>query len=596
MAMNTPRSSSLRWPLRALCVLGLNLVALAAFAGNAGAHVSPAQAEHAADRGVNWFLSNQEASGSFGFGGDWAMTALAATGLNAADASTSLIDPSAQDFYLGDWQASGPGGGATDAERAILSGVAGGIQTSRLSTGADTTRSNMVARVAELFDGEQIGEPGLLNDDIFGVLALHRAGAPPELLRSIVDYLRTQQKPNGGWTWNASPGAPADTDMTGSAVAAFCAAGIGPGDADLDQAIALLHTLQDPATGGFIAPPEAFGIGVNTDTTSWVTSGLIQCGIDPQSAEWTTAQGKTPLDYLVSMQRPDGHFDWTEEFAGGAFETYSSVRPLAGEAFSAAPPVRLDGVSPAVRPAADVPDGTPVPITLVIDHGPGADDVRMCRVDIESGSSLDTVLADAVATSVPAGCVADFAGGVGPGGLISVNGVAETAGYEWRSAVNGSAPTAGSEAPIGFGDLLFLELAGKVADPADPAKVEVPPLLAAAKQRRSKGPRVAVRGRARLRPDGELAVRLECPRGNGQVGCRGVLTVQFRQGRDDRLRFGGSSAFALPSGKSSMLLLPASGALRHSADTGRVRLRVTAATHAEDGARRLTHARRFLNP
>jgi hypothetical protein len=595
MAMNTPRSNSLRHPLRALCALGINLVALAAFAGNAGAHISPAQAEHAADRGVNWFLSNQETSGSLGFGGDWAMTALAAAGLNAADASTSLTDPTAQDFYLGEWQASGPGGAATDAERAILSGVAGGIQTSRLSTDADSARSNLVARVAELFDGEQIGESGLLNDDIFGVLALHHVGAPPALLRSIVDYLRTQQKPNGGWTWNASPGAPADTDMTGSAVAAFCAAGIGPGDGDLKQAIALLHTLQDPATGGFIAPPEAFGIGVNTDTTSWVTSGLIQCGIDPQSAEWTTAQGKNPLDYLVSMQQPDGHFDWTEEFAGGAFETYSSVRPLAGEAFSTAPPARLDGVSPAVRPAADVPTGTPVPITLVIDHGRGADDVRMCRVDIESGSSLDTVLSAAETTSVPAGCVAEFTGGVGPGGLVSLNGVAETADYEWRTTVNGSIPTAGNEGPIGFGDLLFLELAAKVDNPAAPPKVEVPPLRAATKHRGQR-PRVAVRGRARLRRDGELAVRLQCPRGNGQPGCRGVLTVQFRQGRDDRLRFGGSTAFALASGKSSTLLVPATEALRRSADKGRVRLRVTAATRAEDGALRLTHARRFLNP
>jgi hypothetical protein len=593
--MNTPRSSSLRRPLRALCVLGINLVALAALAGNAGAYVSPAQAEHAADRGVNWFLSNQEESGSFGFGGDWAMTALAAAGLNAADASTSLADPSAQDFYLGDWQASGPGGAATDAERAILSGVAGGIQTSRLSTSADTTKSNLVARVAELFDGEQIGEPGLLNDDIFGVLALHRAGAPPELLQAIVNYLRTQQKSDGGWSWNASPGAPADTDMTGSVVAAFCAAGVGPGDSDLGEALALLHTLQDPATGGFIAPPEAFGIGVNTDTTAWVTSGLIQCGIDPQSSEWTTAQGKTPLDYLVSMQQPDGHFDWTEEFAGGAFETYSSVRPLAGAAFSAAPPARLDEVSPAVRPAADVPDGTLVPITLVIDHGPGADDVRMCRVDIESGSSLDAVLADAETASIPAGCVAELIGEGSSGGLASLNGVAETADYEWRTAVNGSAPAAANEGPIGFGDLLFLELAAKVSDPSAPAKVEVPPLRAAAKQRRVRRPRVAVRGRATLRPDGELAVRLECPRGNGRVGCRGVLTVRFRAGQNDRLRFGGSTAFALPAGDSSTLLVPATEALRDSADDGRVRLRVTAATRAEDGALRLTHARRFLN-
>lgn len=592
--MNTPRSSFLRRPLRALCALGLALAAIAAGADGAGAYVSPAQATHAADRGVNWFLSGQEGSGSLG--SDWAMTALASTGLNAADARTSLLDPSAQDFYLGDWQASGPGGAATDAERGILAGVAGGIQTSRLSTAADATKSNLVARVAELFDGEQIGDAGLLNDDIFGVLALHHAGAPVQLLRRIVDYLRTKQLPDGGWSWNASPSAVADTDMTGSVVAAFCVAGVQPGDPDLDQAIDLLHSLQDPATGGFIAPPEAFGIGVNTDTTSWVASGLVQCGIDPQGPEWTTAQGKTPFDYLLSMQRPDGHFDWTGEFAGGAFETYSSVRPLMGAGFSAPAPPRLDGVSPAVRPAAAVPDGTPVPIALVIDHGPGADDVRMCRLDVESGTSLGAALEAAETTSVPAGCVAEFATAAGKAGdLVSLNGVAETPDYEWRASVDGSAPSAESAA-IGFGDLVFLQLAAKVDNPAEPPAVDVPPLGKAARQPRLRRPRVAIRGRAHLLPRGDLAVHLACPRGNGEAGCRGVLSVRFRQRHGSRLLFGGSTAFELPSGSVDGFLAPATAALRRSASEHRVKLRVVAATRAEDGAMRLTHARRFLGP
>ena len=342
--MNTPSSVSRRSPLRALCALGLTLAALAAGSAPAAAHVSPAQAEHAAQRGVSWFLTNQEASGSLG--SEWAMTALAAAGLNAADARTSLADPSAQDFYLGGWQASGPGGAATDAERAILAGVAGGIQTSRLSTSAEAAKSNLVARVAELFDGEQIGSEGLLSDDIFGVLALHHAGAPPELLRALADYLPTKQLPGGGFSWSASPAAVEDPEMTGATLAALCAGGASTSDPSVMRGLEFLHTAQDDG-GGFSAP---FGIGVNTDTTAWIVSGLVQCGIDPQGTEWTTAEGKTPLDYLLSMQRPDGHFDWKAEFAGGAFETYSAVRPLAGAGFSATAPQRLDGVSPAVRP------------------------------------------------------------------------------------------------------------------------------------------------------------------------------------------------------------------------------------------------------
>jgi hypothetical protein len=588
----TPRFNSLRRPLRAVCALALTTMATAGLASNASAYVTPAQAEHAVERGAGWFETGQQESGDLG--SDWAMTALAAADINAADARTSLADPSAQDFYLDEWQASGPGGAGTDAERGILAGVAGGIQTSRLSTAADTTTSNLVARVAELFDGTQIGEAGLLNDDIFGVLALHQAGAPPELLRELVDYLRTRQLPNGGWSWNASPGAPADTDMTGSVVAAFCAAGVGVEDPDLEQALILLHSLQDPASGGFVAPPESFGVGLNTDTTSWVTSGLVQCGIDPQGPEWTTAQGKTPLDYLVSMQRPDGHFDWTDEYGGGAFETYSSVRPLGGVAFSSAPPARLDGTSPAVRPAADVSDGTVVPITLVIDHGPGADDVRMCRVDVEDGSDLGAVLADAKASSIPGGCVSEFAASSGPQGtgVSSLDGVATTAEYGWRVRVDGSAARAASAEPIGFGDLVFLQYGATVANPGPAAKVKVP-AVEPLKRKASRGTRISIRGEARWN-DGRIEVEARCPRGLGS-GCRGLLTAQFRKHRGGQLLAAGSTAYEVGSGSGSTLRLPATEALREQLAQRRwLKLRLTAATRAEDGAVRLTHAKRFI--
>jgi len=433
----------------------------------------------------------------------------------------------------------------------------------------------------------------LLNDDIFGVLALHQAGAPQPILRRIVDYLRTKQLADGGWTWNNSPGAPADTDMTGSVLAAFCAAGVPTTDPDLQQAFTLLHGLQDPASGGFIAPPESFGIGVNTDTTSWVTSGLIQCGIDPQGAEWTTDQGKTPLDYLVSLQRPDGHFDWTDEFAGGPFETFDSVRPLGGIGFSTAPPARLDGVSPAVRPVPAVADGTSVPITLVIDHGPGADDVRMCRVDIESGSDLATVMGNAQVSSAPADCVASFATTL-DGGISSLNGVAGTTDYGWRIGIDGGPPQTEASGPIGFGDLVFLDFAAKVADPGPAPRVEVP-ALKKGKRHRQRGPRVAILRRPGWQGGNDVVVRLRCPRGNGAAGCRGTLTIQFRQRRGAGLTLGGSAPFEVASGTRDVVAVPATAALKQVL-SGRpgLKLRLTAATRSDDGSVRLTHARRFL--
>ena len=74
------------------------------------------------------------------------MTALAAAaGVNAADIRARALDPTAQDYYLFDWPTEGPGGAGTDDARGILSGDAGGLQATRLSTAADATKSNLVA-------------------------------------------------------------------------------------------------------------------------------------------------------------------------------------------------------------------------------------------------------------------------------------------------------------------------------------------------------------------------------------------------------------------------------------------------------------------
>ena len=162
----------------------------------------------------------------------------------------------------------------------------------------------------------------------------------------------------------------------------------------------------------------------------------------------------------------------TDEYSAfGGFEPYNAVCPLRRRPCPRPPPpARLDGVSPTVRPAAAVAAGTTVPVTLVIDHGPGAGDVRMCRVDTESGSTLAEVLADAEANSTPVPRVTEFT--THGDGLASLNGVAETPEYGWSTRVDG-APSSG---PIGFGDLVFAKFAATVVDPGPAPAVEVPAL------------------------------------------------------------------------------------------------------------------------
>jgi|GEM_PF-921631 len=508
----------------------------------AAAAVTAAQALAAAQHGAQWIASQQESNGDLGsFGGDWSMTALAAAGVNAADVRTSLLDPSAQDFYLSAWTSEGPGGAATDDERAILSGYAGGLQTSRLDA-----RTNLLADLATQFDGHQLGGQGATNADVFGLLALDVNGAPNEVMDELAHNLREQQDADGGWNF-AAGAASSDVDMTGAAIAALCATGATPEDPALAKALAYLHAAQDPASGGFVSA----SLGLNTDTTGWVTSGLRRCAIDPDS--WVTAQGKTPLNFLISQQNPDGSFQWQ---AGDGNEdlyaTQDAVRPLAGAAFSAPAPARAESGQPAVRAAPSVSPGTPVPMTLVIDsasHITGGSSIRMCKVTAPQGATVAQMLQDANEASSPSYCVSDLA--FNGQRIERLNGVSSNPGVStWEVRREGGAPETDTDATLGLGALVQVRLlaggetfttpppppaatdpaASPAAGTSAPAQSSTPasdPGLGA-------GAVIAAAARLRVRlaalshvRHGRLRIELACPRGTGAQGCRGLVRVRL---------------------------------------------------------------------
>jgi hypothetical protein len=577
-------------------VLAIALVAALALLGarDAEAAVTPGEAEAAAAAGAAWFANEQQANGALA--GDWGMTALAAAGVNAADVRTSLVDPSAQDFYAGEWAAKGPGGVGTDFERVVLAGSAGGVQTSRVAA-----NRNMVAQIAALWDGKQIGSTGLLNDDIFGVLALDRVEAPQPLLAEIADVIRAKQMPNGGWSWSNGPSAVAEADITGSVLGALCAAGADPQtDPAIQNALGYLHSVQDQTNGGFASPPF---FPANTDSTGWVSSGLIACGIDPQSLEWTTSSGKTPFDYLLSMQLGDGRFCWKDAVTcdgSAAYATWDAVRPLAGEAWSAPAPPRDVASEPAVRVAPPVAAGTEVPLALVIDYGNG--EVEMCRINIPSASDLGTALAVAENTATPSGCVTEGEVSSGSSGeaLEQLNGVVPAAGSSWLVSVGGGPETATTSTPIGFGDMVSLRLDGPATEPIEPPPLQTGDSGSGSGEGQTPGPgqgqapppqpvaplvrRANLGGadRARLAGNG-VGARLSCPAGLGAEGCAGTVTIRYRQA--GKQRTGGQAAFALAAGASRRVSVPLRPALRQQlGELGRRRVALIAATRAGDGS------------
>ncbi len=568
----------MRYPLRVnrLAVAMLALLGLAWFsqaASPAAAAVTEGQALAAAQRGAQWVASQQESDGDLGsFGGDWSMTALASAGVNAADVRTSPLDPSAQDYYLSLWTGRGPGGAATDDERAILAGYAGGLQTSRL--GAQT---NLLADLATQFDGHQLSGQGATNADAFGLLALDVSGAPTQVMGTLAQSLREQQDADGGWNF-AAGAATSDVDMTGAAVAALCAAGATPQDPALLRAFAYLHAAQDPATGGFVSS----SLGLNTDTTGWVASGLRRCGIDPGS--WVTAQGSTPLDFLLAQQNPDGSFQWQ---AGDGNEdlyaTQDAVRPLAGGAFTAPAPPRVEGNESAVRPAPAVAAGTPVPMTLVIDSGghvTGGSSIRMCKVAARLGATVAQMLQDASNASSPSYCVSDLS--LDGGGIAQLNGVASEPGRAtWEVSREDGPAEVDTGGALGLGALVQVRLVatGETFAPSPPtpaaastptAPVGVtPPVTPAAtgdfappaRLRVSVGPLTRVR-------HGRLTVELSCPRGTGAEGCWGLVRVRVElrapRGGPIRPQIVGEHEVHLAAGASGTVTIALSRAARRA--------------------------------
>ncbi|HST54486.1 MAG TPA: prenyltransferase/squalene oxidase repeat-containing protein [Solirubrobacteraceae bacterium] len=552
-----------------------------------------APAALAAQSGAAWLAILQDTTGSLGsFGGDWALTALAAAGVHPADVRTSPTDPSAQDFYASLWTSTGAGGQATDAERAILTAHAAGLDPARLDE-----HTNFVAQLAAQFDGHQLGGAGATNADIFGLLALRTVAQPQIVLDTLATTIRAQQNADGGWNF-AYPASSSDIDVTGAAVAALCTAGATPGDPDVARALTFLRAKQDPASGGFASP-----FGINTDSAAWILSGLNACAIDP--ATWSTAQGKTPVDFLLSQQNPDGSFQYNlGDGDENLYATQDAVRALAGAGFTADPPARADGISPRTRPLPAVAPGTLVPLTLVIDsHGQlsGGSSVRMCAVTAPVGATVADFLQMAHEASAPSYCVSDL--DTQAGEIARLNGIAPVAGSSaWHVSVNGAAPQRTTSATVGLGSTVLLSLASDTTHapapaPTTPAPAVIPSLIPAPARAPAPAPvRLALRtGVTSTLRDGRVTVRVVCPHSAGAAGCRGTvaLCLWVRSSRHTRLRLHtvGRTRVQLTAGASTHVTITLDRAGRALAKTRRAPVATLVATLEDPLTRRLTSTR-----
>lgn len=171
-----------------------------------------------------------------------------------------------------------------------------------------------------------------VNTTVFAVLALLPV-AEPEAQAAIgpaAEWIEAAQQDSGGWSWN-NRSSPDEVDMTGAAIQALVAAGRRDSPA-VAKGLAYLRRAQNP-DGGFPAmpgDPES-----NVASTAWATQAIWAAGENPET--WRTHSGgpsEEPLDYMASLQEPDGHLRWRRgQDLNGIWMTAYSSPAFAGQAW-----------------------------------------------------------------------------------------------------------------------------------------------------------------------------------------------------------------------------------------------------------------------
>ncbi|MER7909549.1 hypothetical protein [Streptomyces sp. NPDC096068] len=466
--MSRPRTPR-RLALTTTAALGaLVLTALPAFATS-----TPAQIATSKTNGVAYLKSLQAADGSYagsGLSNEWAFSAFAAAGTAVVDvAPGGDTTKNARTVYrnllsTSGWPSASPV--VTDYERGILNAYAAGIDPARVSASR-----NLIAHVYGYW---QTAEPGYFgpsanfNGTVFAALALGGArtqagGArvPQALTDALVARVRANQHNDGGWTYQKVEGDPtalntaSDIDMTGAAMAALCTSGVPNTDTDVVQAKNFLKGKLVSSSGAFNSL-----YGVNTSSNGWAVSGLNACGINPQSADFTTVPGKTPIDFLLANQyNPGGGFKYKPaDTTPSAYSSIDALRGVVGGGFTAAPPTPVTPGAPKWVAQSSFTAGTVTKLALTVDDGAG--NLKVCSVSFTptgTTTTLGDVLGAATTAAAPAGCVTSVTPASGTGTITAVNGKANSGSQTWKVSVDGSAfAGATRDKVINVGDTIAL--------------------------------------------------------------------------------------------------------------------------------------------
>lgn len=458
------------WRLALIVAALISLLAPAA----ASATASPTEISESLGKGVEYLKGLQVSSGEKageipGFGGDWALTSLAAAGVAAADVNKAGAEgKDARSWYeklVGASTWPGEGATSTDFERAALLSYAAGIDPARVSK-----RQNLIAKVASYYQPESPGYYGsTFNATVFGLLVLGEVKTtggvrrvPAIVLEQAIAAVEANQHTDGGWTWEKAAGSEAalkkasEPDLTGAAMAALCGAGVANTATTIVNAKKYLVSIFQKGSGAFKSE-----FGNNTDSNAWAVDGLKACGVDPQGSEFTGTGGTkpTPLNYLINQQVAGGGFKYTTGSSAEQYASQDAVRALGSGRFTAVPPTPSSG--PQWKGVTEFGSGETetTSLALVINNGSSA--LKICSVTLApkaATTTLTTVLTAAVAATTPASCVTGFLPASGEGAITQINSFPAVPAERWKISIDGGGlETASRNTTIHVGDTIYLK-------------------------------------------------------------------------------------------------------------------------------------------
>lgn len=208
------------------------------------------------------------------------------------------------------------------------------------STGTDPmsfTSHNPLQTLESAYDETSGLFEGNLIDHALAMLAWRAAGkdVPDAAAAALISF----QGEDGGWAFDGVSAS--DTNTTGVALQALVAAG-RQDDPAVDAALDYLKTQQNPDGGVPYQNPSDFGTESDANSTAWLIQALL--ALDEDLADWNH-----PERFLASLQGESGALQWKAEVPGeNILATIQAIPALAGVTF-----LDLPVVTASIMPAGE---------------------------------------------------------------------------------------------------------------------------------------------------------------------------------------------------------------------------------------------------